>query len=141
MIGLLPVRVNDAWVAIYAGQVVEILGARRWVKIPDAPPRIPGVIAWQGRAIAAFDLGVLLDVGSALGSGPPRARTLIVRVGASMLAVPVDGVREVQTVPQAELRVPFVVRHASASHEVELHGQLMPVLDLVSLFAAGHEAP
>ena len=141
MIGLVPVRVNDAWAALHAGRVVEILGARPWVRIPDAPARTPGVLAWQGRAVAAFDLGLLLDVGPALRVGEPRPRTVIVRVGASTLAIPVDVVREVEEVHEAELRAPHVVRHAQASHEVELRGVVMPVLDLAAVLAAVAGAP
>jgi chemotaxis signal transduction protein len=141
MIGLVPVRINDAWAALHAGRVVEILGARPWVRIPDAPARTPGVLAWQGRAVAAFDLGLLLDVGPALRVGEPRPRTVIIRVGASILALPVDSVREVQEVHEGDLRAPYVVRHAHASHEIELRGVVMPVLDLSSVLASMAEAP
>lgn len=130
MKGILPLRVNGAWMAIDAAQVVEILGARPRAQLPDASPLAPAVVAFRGRAVAALDLGLLTGAAPALAGGEVRARTVIVRAGASTLALPVDAAREVLELEDADVGPPPAALGRSASHAVTFAGASVPVLDL-----------
>jgi chemotaxis signal transduction protein len=129
---IVPAKLHDTWFVVPASAVQEILGEQRWVPIIGAPAEMPGVIAWRGRAVAVVDLGPLS--GSAgLVAGESRRRTVIVRVDDAMLALPVEGVREVQEVPEAAVRPAELTQLRHAAMEVELDGIPMPLIDLADL--------
>jgi chemotaxis signal transduction protein len=133
---LMPVQLGQRWLAIPAEPVQEVLGERSWVAIPSAPPDLPGVLAWRGRAVAILDLGRVSGAGDPLGEGQPRRRTMVVQQGGLTLAVPVDGVREVHTISDEGVHPPVATRIRFAAAEVEIDGLPMPVLDLPALVAA-----
>ena len=131
-ISVLPAKLHDVWFVVPASAVQEILGEQRWVPIVGAPAEMPGVIAWRGRAVAVLDLGPL--GGSApLAVGESRRRTVIVHVEDTTLAVPVEGVREVQEVPDAAVRPAQLTRLRHATMEIDLDGVPMPLIDLADL--------
>ncbi len=130
MRAIVPFRIQQTWVAIEAGHVREVLGERGWIKIPSNAPQIPGILAWQGRAIALFDLGALGGALLPLQPGQRRPRTLVVDVSGAILALPVDGVMEVEAVDDSRVQACHVTRLASCSTEVELHGRPMPLLNM-----------
>src|SRR5262249_15493165 len=105
-------------------------GERGWIQIPSSVPQIPGVIAWQGRAIALFDLGALGGALVPLRPGQTRARTLVVHVSDAMLGLPVDGVMEVEEIDDSRVQPCHVTRLANCTTEVELRGTPMPLLNL-----------
>jgi chemotaxis signal transduction protein len=131
---LLPVRIGDVWLAIDALHAREILGRRPLVPLPGAPAGLPGVIAWQGRAIAVVDLGAL--TGACAPIREPRERTLVIQHGSVTFAVPVDGVREVQVASAAQLRPAHATRQRFAASEVELDKTPVPVLELSAVVDA-----
>jgi chemotaxis signal transduction protein len=133
---LLPLRLDEAWVAIDALAAREVLGRRQLVAIPGASAALPGVIAWNGRAIAVVDLGALAGLGRPLSAAVERERTVVVQVGASTFALPVDAVREVAAVPDDELRALHATAQRFATHEVTLNGAPLPVLDLAAMALA-----
>jgi chemotaxis signal transduction protein len=130
MRAIVPFRIQQTWVAIDAGHVREVLGERGWIPIPSGVPQIPGVIAWQGRAIALFDLGATGGVLVPLRPGQKRPRTLVVHVSDSTLGLPVDGVMEVEEVDESRVQPSHVTRLANCTTEVELRGIPMPLLNL-----------
>jgi chemotaxis signal transduction protein len=126
----MPLVLGPHWLALEAALVREVVGTRSWLAIPGARAELPGVLAWQGRAVAVVDLAALFRL-PALAVRAPRARTLLVELGAVTLALPVDGVREVQAVSHdAITRVE--PPHAMTPTQIDLSGERMPVLDLVS---------
>jgi chemotaxis signal transduction protein len=141
---ILPLQVDGLWLALPALTVNEILGQRRWVSIAGAPPELPGVIAWRGRAVAVLDLGRLVEGGKPMTVGEGRRRTLVVQHAGAILAVPVDDLREVREVFEDELHPAQQTRQRFAARELELDGVPMPLLDpaalLGSLALAGPEA-
>ncbi len=128
---LLPVCVQNSWYALDAPLVVEVLGKRSWVPIPGASARSPGVISWQGRAIALVDLAGLAD--QPADPSVTRERTVVIRLGPATFAVPADVVREVHDVEEEALRPPRLLGKRFSSAEVELEGRLIPVLDVAEL--------
>ena len=131
-ISVVPAKLHDVWFVVPASAVQEILGEQRWVPIAGAPSEMPGVIAWRGRAVAVVDLGPMSG-GSALSVGEPRRRTVIVNVDDATLALPVEGVREVQELPDGAVRPAHLTRLRHATMEIELDGVPMPVVDLADL--------
>jgi len=134
-LGVVPAKLHDVWFVVPASAVQEILGEQRWVPIAGAPAEMPGVIAWRGRAVAVLDLGPVSGSG-ALPPGESRRRTIVVHVDDATLALPVDGVREVQEVPDGAVRPAELTRLRHAAMEVELDGVPMPVLELGALLRA-----
>jgi chemotaxis signal transduction protein len=130
MTAIIPFRIQQTWIAIEAGHVREVLGERGWIQIPSTAPQIRGVVAWQGRAIALFDLGALGGALLPLQPGQKRPRTLVVDVSGSVLALPVDGVMEAEEVDDASVHASHVTRLANCSTEVEVHGRPTPLLNL-----------
>jgi chemotaxis signal transduction protein len=116
--------------AVPAAHVREVLGQRPWVPVPSTMPHIPGIIAWQGRAIALFDLGTLGGGMRPLNPDQRRHRTLVVQVEGATLAVPVDSVLEVEEVDGDRIRPSQVTTLKHCAKEVELHGTPMPLLNL-----------
>jgi chemotaxis signal transduction protein len=131
-LSIVPAKLHDAWFVVRASAVQEILGEQRWVPIVGAPAEMPGVIAWRGRAVALVDLGPL-GGGAALAAGEARRRTVIVSVEETTLALPVEGVREVQEVPDEAVRPAQLTRLRYSTLEVELDGVPMPLIDLADL--------
>ncbi|HEY1585185.1 MAG TPA: chemotaxis protein CheW [Polyangia bacterium] len=131
-LSFVPAKVHDAWFVVPANSVQEILGEQRWVPIVGAPAEMPGVIAWRGRAVAVVDLGPLGGT-AAMAAGEGRRRTVIVNVDDTALALPVEGVREVQEVPDEAVRPATLTRLRHATMEVELDGVPMPLIDLADL--------
>jgi chemotaxis signal transduction protein len=131
-ISVVPAKLHDVWFVVPASAVQEILGEQRWVPIVGAPAEMPGVIAWRGRAVAVLDLGPLSG-SAAMVAGEKRRRTVIVNVEDATLALPVEGVREVQEVADDAVRPANLTRLRHATMEVELDGVPMPLIDLADL--------
>lgn len=138
---VLPVQLKDRWVALDATLVQEVLGQRPWVPIPGAPPHLPGVIAWRGRAIAVLDLGALADVAPSVTPGEARSRVVIAQVGASAIAVLADAAREVHPIAPGALRPPHATRVRFAIGEIDVGGAVVPVLDLGAAVARAADVP
>src|SRR5688500_1454508 len=135
-LALLSMQIRDVWFALEAGSVVEILGEQRWAPLPDAPPHMPGVLPWRGRAIAMLDLGALTGALAPLRPGERRPRTLVLKEGGCTLALPVDAVRAIAEVPPEALRPAHLTTERYSRGEVELQGAVMPLLDLAAIVAA-----
>jgi chemotaxis signal transduction protein len=124
------------WLAVQANHVQEILGQRPWIAIPGAPAHLPGVLAWRGRAVAVLDLGSLSGVAQPLAPGANRDRTIVVTVGTNTMAIPVNGVHEVQEVDDDKIRPAHATRQKFSTLEAELQGLLVPILDMPSVVGA-----
>jgi chemotaxis signal transduction protein len=134
--GIVPLSVSGVWLALPADALVEILGRRPWVPITGAPPELPGVLAWRGRAIALLDLGNLVKGGQPLQRGDSRRRVLVLTHEDCTLALPVDDVREVLELPADRIRPCSATRQRFAEREIELDGVPIPLLDPAALVAS-----
>lgn len=129
----MPLALAEHRFAVEALDVAEILGAQRWVAIPNAPPLLPGALAWRGRALGVFDIGPALEQ-PALVVPHTRGRNVILRVGEDTIALSVDRVLEVRSLAREELHpvhaTSWLVDHGvPCSGEFELDGQMIAVLD------------
>jgi chemotaxis signal transduction protein len=127
-VAVMPVQLSTVWVAVGVRYLQEVRGALSWVALPGAPPHLPGVVPWRGRAIAVLDLGGLLGVAPPVQAGEPRARMLIAQVDETAFAIPADMVREVHTIAAVEDNHATQIRLAHG--QVQIDGQIMPVVDL-----------
>ena len=127
---VVPFLLQNIWVAVPAGHVREVLGERSWLQVPSTVPHIPGLVAWQGRAIALLDLGAFGAGMRPIKPNERRRRTLVVHVDGATLAVPVDSVSEAEEVLPSSLRAAQATRLEHCSQEVELRGIPMPLLNL-----------
>lgn len=133
---LLPLKLDEVWVAVEARYVREILGPRPWVPIPGASDKLPGVLAWKGRAVAVVDLGALTGYCAPLGLEGHRERTVMLEVGPVTFAVLANAVREVHTVSDQDVRTAHLARQKLGGQEVELFQVPVPILDLDSVVRA-----
>jgi chemotaxis signal transduction protein len=134
-LSVLPVRLAGDDCALPALAVEEVLGARRVVPIPGAPPHLPGVVAWRGRAVALLDLGVLLGK-ARLATEAPLERIVVVAAAGGALALPAEWVEAVHETPEAAVRPAHATQHRFATREVEVWRRVLPLLDLDLLAAA-----
>jgi chemotaxis signal transduction protein len=135
-ISLLPAQLTEAWVAFPAEVVQEIVGEHPWISIPSAPPEVPGVLAWRGRAIAVVDLGVLSGISAPLQRGELRRRTMVIQVDGCTFAISVDEVREVQQIAADQVQPLQVTKARYAAGEVTLDGTPMPLMDISAMVRA-----
>jgi chemotaxis signal transduction protein len=137
-IEIMPVRIAGVWLALPAAVVQEVVGRERFIAVPNAVAAIPGVLPWRGRAIALVDIALVTGLGAALAPGGDTApRHVVLHSEDCTLALPVEAVREVQTVPDTELRPQNATRMPFSSREVQLEGgALMPLLDVSELMQA-----
>jgi chemotaxis signal transduction protein len=133
-IALLPVVVAEHHLAVDALTVLEILGPREWVAIPNTPPMLRGAVAWRGRAVGLFDLGPIWAL-PPLAAPHTRARNVAVRVGDETIVMTVDGVLELREV-EADAITPvhatrwIVERGLPCRGETAFDGAVIPILDL-----------
>lgn len=125
-------RIHNVWLAIDTAHVEQILGEREWFKVPSAPLQWPGVLAWQGRAVAVLDLALVMGL-PPLVPGAVRRRTLIAHTRDCLLAIPVDEVHEAQLIADSLVRPSHATRQAYASSEVSVNHTMMPLLDPLAL--------
>jgi chemotaxis signal transduction protein len=134
---IMPVRVAGVWLAIPAGVVQEVVGQKRFIAVPNAVAAIPGVLPWRGRAIALVDIVLVTGLGPALAAtAEPAPRHIVLASDDCTLALPVEAVREVQSVGEAEVRAQNATRMRFSSREVQLDGAIMPLLDVGELLLA-----
>jgi chemotaxis signal transduction protein len=127
---LIPLQVQQVWLALEASSVREVLGERAWVRVRPMIREIPGVIPWQGRAIALLDLGSLFEGMRPLLPDERRCRTLVANVDDRTVAIPVDAVMEVVEVDESHVRPRQLTRLGHCAQEVELGGIPMPLFNL-----------
>jgi chemotaxis signal transduction protein len=127
---LIPLKIQNVWLALEAADVREVLGERPWVRIPPVVPQVPGVIAWQGRAVGLLDLAALGEGVRPLQPGETRPRTLVAHVDDATVAIPVDAVMEVVDVEEATIRPCQLTQFGHCSREIELDGIPMPLFNL-----------
>jgi purine-binding chemotaxis protein CheW len=75
--------------------VREIVPARTTTRLPGAPPFVRGLINLRGSIITVIDLAARLDAGRA----GPDASIMLIEVGAKLVGLAVDDVRDVQEIP------------------------------------------
>jgi chemotaxis signal transduction protein len=131
-VALMPVRLEDTWVALEARFVNEVLGAQTCLLVPRATAQLPGVCAWRGRAIPVLQLTTLLGINRK--DHATLERTLVITHRHNAVAMPVSEVRAVLFLQQDQLRPVHATNLGFTRHEVEWEGFLMAVIDLDALF-------
>jgi chemotaxis signal transduction protein len=133
-IEIMPVRVAGVWLAIPAAVVQEVVGQQRFIAVPNAVAAIPGVLPWRGRAIALVDIVMVTGLGPGLAAeSDPAPRHVVLHSDDCTLALPVEAVREVQSLSDSELRAQNATRMRFSTREVQLEGAPMPLLDVAEL--------
>jgi len=136
---ILPLQLGEIWIAIDAGIVLELLGAKTWMRVPGASPQLPGILSWRSRAIAVLDLRETLALGGTPTNPPPR--TVVAQVDDCTFAFFVDVAREARVVDPEQLRAPHVVTGRFVTHELALDGRVMPIVDVAAMIAAVSRGP
>lgn len=135
----LPVRLGDSWLVLDASVVREVSAAIEWIAIGGAPPGFPGVLAWNGRAVAVCDLASLLDLEvGPLAHGSRRARTVVIALESDVVALPVDGAREAFSALEGLNGRSPVDDRPYVSELIEHDGILMAKVDLLAVVADAH---
>src|SRR5678816_3204746 len=127
---LVPAKIGSVWFALDAEPVAAVAGTCKCVLIPHPSPRVAGVFAWRGRAIAVLDLAPIVGDASPLEARP---RTLVLESNGCTVAVPVDAVREVQAIDAHAVVQQRVTRMQFSAGEVDMLGTPMPLLDVHAL--------
>lgn len=131
-VALMPVRLEDTWVALEARFVNEVLGAQTCLLVPRATPQLPGVCAWRGRAIPVLRLATLLGIER--NDHATLERTLVITHRQNAVAVPVSEARAVLFLQQHDLRPVHVTNLRFTRHEIDWEGQVLAVIDVDALF-------
>ncbi len=131
-VALMPVRLEDTWVALEASAVSEVLGPQTCLMVPRSSPHLPGVCAWRGRAIPVLELAALLGISRS--DHATFERTLVVSHQQNTVAMPVAEARAVLFLPQSELRQVHATSVRFARAEVDWEQRVVAVLDLDALF-------
>jgi chemotaxis signal transduction protein len=118
------------WVLFDAMSVQEVVGTIPALRLPRGHGAIASVVAWRARAIPVVELGAFAH---ALAQAEERPRMLIVHVGDSVIAVPVDAAAEVVHLDAEQLRAPHATVVDFAVAEADVGEQLMTVIDLNAL--------
>lgn len=129
---VVPIRLGRTWLLVHAESVREFLASTRWLSVPGSTPLMPGVMTWRGRAIPVVDLPRSLGVG-VITPTEHRSRVLVVQHAVGVVAVPVDGAREVVMLPADSLRPPHLSTTPYTLGEVEQGDEVLPVIDLEQL--------
>lgn len=139
-VSFLPVRLGETWLVLEARFVREVSKAIAWLPIGGAPRGFPGVLAWNGRAVAVCDLATVLEIDAApLSAGELRARTLIVALDDDVVALPVDGAREAFTASDDDGRRSPVEGRSHVTELVEHEGALMGKVDIEAIVLDAHK--
>jgi chemotaxis signal transduction protein len=128
---LVPAKIGSVWFALDAEPVAAVAGTCKCVPIPHPSPRVVGVFAWRGRAIAVLDLASI--AGDETSPLEARPRTLVLESSGCTIAVPVDAVREVQAVDEHAVVQQRVTRMQFSAGEIDMLGAPMPLLDVHAL--------
>ncbi len=87
--------------AVKVDMVKEILMERHVTEVPGTPPFLQGVINLRGEILPLFDLKVLFNFpGVDAGEG---TFLIVLNVGEALLAIQVDGVKEVVEIPPEQV--------------------------------------
>lgn len=97
-------RLRDAYYAVDAVMVLEVIRPGEITPIPHGPTEVMGVINLRGRIVTLFDMGMLL--GFAAAERTQRSRILIVEDRGEFTGLLVDEVAEVAEVFENELQPP-----------------------------------
>ena len=130
----MPMMLGEHRLAVEALSVLEILGPREWVSIPNTPPFLPGALAWRGRAVALLDLGPALGL-PALTAPTSRSRNIVLKVSDDTVSLSVDRVLEVLRVERSEIQSLHAASWIADAGlpcrgEVLLDEVVVPLLDL-----------
>jgi purine-binding chemotaxis protein CheW len=93
------------------GVVREIVPFRRCTRLPGAPGYVCGLINMRGTVVTVLDLGLRLG-GAAVDRN--EGSVILVEHGARVVALGVDGMRDVQRIPPAAIAVSHEAPHAAA---------------------------
>lgn len=139
---LLLMQVGDELYAISGLAIREIARWRALTPVPGAPPSLPGIISQRGAILPVVDLRVLL--GTAVGTPGRATRLVMIQHEALDLALLVDAVIDLISLPIAALEPPPTAQGSRRAQLLTSVGRYedrpLGVIDLTSLIALLQEA-
>lgn len=102
--------------------VIEIIGLQRITEVPDMPAYVKGVINLRGQVIPVVD--VRLRFGLEKKKYTERTCVIVVDVGGMQLGLIVDGVSEVQEIPESKISTPPEIHKCAANQFIEGMGRI-----------------
>jgi len=119
--------------ALPVAQVKGVLRDQAEAPLPQAPPGVTGLIAIRGRALAVLDLGARLGTEAGAAHGAAR-RLVIVRLPRAFVALRVDGIEGVVSLPAGAARavselVPIPCTRAYVTSIAYVNDRMIVVLD------------
>lgn len=133
-IALLPVVVGEQQFGVAALTVLEILGPREWVAIPNTTRLLCGALAWRGRGVGLIDLGPTLGL-PPLAAPTTRSRNVVLQIGDETVVMSVDAVLEIRGVQDSAITPVHATRWVvdrglPCRGETVFDGSVIPILDL-----------
>ncbi len=138
--GYLMVRVDGRWLGIPVANVSELSRPVAITPVPLSDPWVRGLINLRGRIVPALDLAASLD-GTHARELPDRRYAVLTRAGGVSLALLVDAIDEIVTLPAAAILpnpVTMPERAALLSRGMALwEDRLLMLLDLEGFAECG----
>jgi purine-binding chemotaxis protein CheW len=97
-------RVSDAWYALEADVVLEVIRVTSITAVAHAPAEVVGVINLRGRIVTLLDVGLLLGVGTS--TTGRTSRILVVEDHGEYIGLLSDQVGDVRDVAVSSLQPP-----------------------------------
>jgi purine-binding chemotaxis protein CheW len=136
-------RVSDAWYALEADVVLEVIRVSSVTAVAHAPAEVVGVINLRGRIVTLLDVGLLLGVGaSTIGRS---SRILVAEDHGEYIGLLSDQVGDVRDVAVSSMQPPPAnmpegqVRYCKGVYRAG--SRVISLLDARSLVAASEAVP
>jgi chemotaxis signal transduction protein len=126
---VVPIRLGDSWVLVRAEIVSEFLPSTPWLSVPGSTPLLPGVMTWRGRAIPVLDLPRALNMGT-ISALNECSRVMVVEHAVGVVAIPLDGAREVRTLADDDIRPVHVSTTPYTAGEVDSADAVLPLIEI-----------
>lgn len=133
-------KLRDAFYALDAAIVLEVIRVPEITPVPHAPDEISGVINLRGRIVTLIDIGLVL--GFPLSIPSRNSRIFIVEDRGEYTGLLVDQVSEVTEVADSDLQVPPAnisqeqLKYCRSVYRVD--GRVVLLLDASTLLESAH---
>ena len=125
----LTFRIANEDFAIDIGRVVEIVGIQAVTVVPDMPDFVRGIINLRGRVIPAFDVRARFGMQSR--EYDARTCMIVVDLKGTSVALIVDTVNEVLSIPADKVSPPPSVQGGRSSRFVRAMGRVGEVVKII----------
>jgi len=115
-------RLGNEDYGIEVRYIIEIIGIQKITEVPDTPEFLMGVINLRGRIIPIIDVRTRFNL--KFREYSERTCIVIVNFNDTNIGLVVDGVSEVQTIPEANVELPPKTNKGSKSRFVQGMGKV-----------------